>query len=112
MLKKLASIRLSQALVLISGIPLFIVLLLLTNQYWQAQEKSNNAAITSEAITLINLFDDVAHNFAVERGLTAGVMAAKGQGAQAEQLNKQRRKADAAEQLYANSNLNIYLKIA
>ncbi|MEZ8093766.1 methyl-accepting chemotaxis protein [Photobacterium swingsii] len=98
MLKKLASIRLSQALVLISGIPLFIVLLLLTNQYWQAQEKSNNAAITSEAITLINLFDDVAHNFAVERGLTAGVMAAKGQGAQVEQLNKQRRKADAAEQ--------------
>ncbi|WP_261858653.1 methyl-accepting chemotaxis protein [Photobacterium sanguinicancri] len=98
MLKKLASIRLSQALVLISGIPLFIVLLLLTNQYWQAQEKSNNAAITSEAITLINLFDDVAHNFAVERGLTAGVIAAKGQGSQVEQLNQQRRKADSAEQ--------------
>ena len=82
MLKKLASIRLSQALVLISGIPLFIVLLLLTNQYWQAQEKSNNAAITSEAITLINLFDrpylyffvTVAYKCHVNVSLSFGIM--------------------------------------
>ncbi|KXI21322.1 methyl-accepting chemotaxis protein [Photobacterium sanguinicancri] len=102
MLKKLASIRLSHALVLISGIPLFIVLVLLANQYLLAQTKSHNAAVTREAITLITLYDDVAHNYAVERGLTAGVLASKGKGAQVAQLQKQRLKADAAEQALRN----------
>ncbi|OAN13306.1 hypothetical protein A3K86_16775 [Photobacterium jeanii] len=98
MLRKLASIRLSHALVLISGIPLLLVLVLLANQFSLAQTKSDNAAVTREAITLINLYDDVAHNFAVERGLTAGVLASKGQGSQVAQLKQQRLKADAAEQ--------------
>lgn len=51
-----------------------------------------------ETVRLFNLYDEVAHQFAVERGLTAGVVGAKGQGPQVEQLKQQRVKADQAYQ--------------
>ncbi|WP_315972466.1 methyl-accepting chemotaxis protein [Vibrio mangrovi] len=43
-----------------------------------------------ETVRFILLFDNLAHNLAVERGLTAGVLGSKGKGAQVEALQKQR----------------------
>ncbi|UXI03412.1 methyl-accepting chemotaxis protein [Photobacterium sp. TY1-4] len=79
-------------------IPTILLLGVIGYQIKQANQQVAETGLSLETVTLFELYDDVAHQFAVERGLTAGVIAAKGQSQQQGALLAQRKKADAAYQ--------------
>lgn len=78
----------------LAGLPILIALLLATDHYISYQERAISAEHDQETVQLILLYDNLAHNLALERGLTAGVIGAKGQGPQVEALQKQRQESD------------------
>ena len=77
-------------------IPTTLLLVFIGIQINSVNGQLAHAELSRETVELFDLYDNVAHQFAVERGLTAGVIAAKGQGKQRDALVKQRRVADAA----------------
>ncbi|PMH46076.1 chemotaxis protein [Vibrio sp. 10N.286.49.B3] len=77
-------------------IPTSFLLFFIALQVQTAKEQLAHAQISSETVELFRLYDEVAHQFAVERGLTAGVIAAKNQGSQVNQLRSQRNLSDQA----------------
>ena len=71
----------------------------------------NQANSAQEAVQLATILDDIAHNHAVERGLTAGFLGSKGASGR-DKLGAQRVKADAAKErfttyLAAHENDNL-----
>lgn len=90
------SITIRTTILLVFIIPTSFLLFFIGMQIDAANKQLVNAEVSSETIELFNLYDEVAHQFAVERGLTAGVIAAKGQGTQRDKLNNQRNVADQA----------------
>jgi methyl-accepting chemotaxis protein len=90
------SITIRTTILLVFIIPTSFLLLFIGMQIETANKQLVNAEVSSETVELFNLYDEVAHQFAVERGLTAGVIAAKGQGTQRDKLNNQRSIADQA----------------
>lgn len=78
----------------IAGIPILIALALSVTNVLQLGSKVSIAEHDQETVQLILLYDDLAHNLALERGLTAGVLGSKGQGAQVDALKKQRLESD------------------
>lgn len=95
-LLKLLNIK--NTILLVFLIPTTLLMGLIATQIFKAQERANHAQASQEAVELFHLFDNIAHQFAVERGLTAGVVASKGQGPQVTALKQQRVKADQAYQ--------------
>lgn len=89
------NINIRTRLIIIAAVPLLLVLFLLSKQLIQTNQDYRHAATSHEAITFFNLLDQVAHNFAVERGLTAGFVASNGEKGKSA-LNNQRNLADAA----------------
>lgn len=77
-------------------IPTTLLLVFIGIQIKDANDQLAYAELSQETVELFNLYDNVAHQFAVERGLTAGVIAAKGQSKQSDKLQKQRHAADVA----------------
>ncbi|EAS45460.1 chemotaxis protein [Photobacterium profundum] len=94
--KPFRSITIRTTILLVFVIPTSFLLFFIGMQIDAANKQLANAEVSSETIELFNLYDEVAHQFAVERGLTAGVIAAKGQGTQRDKLNNQRNVADQA----------------
>ncbi|PSU46235.1 chemotaxis protein [Photobacterium frigidiphilum] len=94
--KPFRSITIRTTILLVFIIPTSFLLFFIGMQIDAANRQLANADVSSETIELFNLYDEVAHQFAVERGLTAGVIAAKGQGTQRDKLNNQRNVADQA----------------
>jgi methyl-accepting chemotaxis protein len=74
----------------LTGIPILIALFLSSTQIISLNKQVNNSLEDEESVELILIYDDLAHNLAVERGLTAGVLGSKGQGKQLDSLKKQR----------------------
>jgi methyl-accepting chemotaxis protein len=74
----------------LTGIPILIALFLSSTQIIGLNKQVTNSLEDEESVELILIYDDLAHNLAVERGLTAGVLGSRGQGAQVDSLNKQR----------------------
>jgi len=74
----------------IAGIPILIALSLAVSNIIDLNNRVTVAKHDQETVQLILLYDNLAHNLALERGLTAGVLGSKGQGAQVEALKKQR----------------------
>ncbi|PTC06484.1 chemotaxis protein [Vibrio mediterranei] len=95
-LLKLLNIK--NTILLVFLIPTTLLMGLIATQIFKAQERADHAQASQEAVELFHLFDNIAHQFAVERGLTAGVVASKGQGPQVKALKQQRVKADQAYQ--------------
>ncbi|MGF1700453.1 methyl-accepting chemotaxis protein [Photobacterium makurazakiensis] len=79
-------------------VPTLLLLTFLSLQIQTQFSSLKEARIAEETVALFNRYDEVAHQFAVERGLTAGVLGAKGQGPQVAALTKQRAAADQAYQ--------------
>ncbi|OEF09971.1 methyl-accepting chemotaxis protein [Aliivibrio logei] len=88
-------------LLLISLLPTLIITLFLTQLLIQENQKVHDANYSLEAVSLFNLLDNVAHNFAVERGITAGYLASQGKSGNSK-LIEQRKKSDSAEQALRN----------
>ena len=90
-------------LLVISLLPTLIISAFLIQLFNQENSNVYNANFSLEAVTLFNSLDDVAHNFAVERGLTAGFIASKGASGKGK-LIAQRKKSDDAEQALRSFN--------
>jgi len=88
-------------LLIISLLPTLIISAFLVQLLNQENNNVYDANFSLEAVILFNTLDNVAHNFAVERGLTAGFLASKGQSGK-DKLNTQRKKSDSAEQELRN----------
>lgn len=79
---------------ILAGVPIAIALVLAFQLAQDQKQTANQAELDKEAITLTLLYDNLAHNLAVERGLTAGVLGSKGKPQQVEKLQQHRLKAD------------------
>ncbi|MDW6004880.1 methyl-accepting chemotaxis protein [Vibrio mangrovi] len=75
---------------ILAGIPLVIALIFAISNILEMSKQVDLTKQDKETVRFILLFDNLAHNLAVERGLTAGVLGSKGKGAQVEALQKQR----------------------
>ncbi|MGF1748712.1 methyl-accepting chemotaxis protein [Vibrio cionasavignyae] len=98
MLRSLRSLNIKNTILVVFLIPTSLLIFLIGIQINQTSQQVSAADTSEESVQLFHLYDEVAHQFAVERGLTAGVLATKGQGTQADALKKQRKNADLAYQ--------------
>ena len=98
MISPLKYLTIRQTLLVTFIIPTLLLLSIIAWQTLQLLEKRAQADTAQETVALFHLYDEVAHQFAVERGLTAGVIGAKGQGPQVQALRDQRVLADNAYQ--------------
>ncbi|SEF64783.1 methyl-accepting chemotaxis protein [Vibrio hangzhouensis] len=89
-------LNIKNTILIVFLIPTTLLVTLIGTQIFKAQQHAAHAQTSLEAVHLFKLYDEIAHQFAVERGLTAGVLAAKGQGQQVSALKQQRIKADQA----------------
>lgn len=89
--------KISHKLIFLSGIPLALFLAFSFDEISISRTQVNESLRTKEAMEAFSLLDNVSHNFAVERGLTAGFLGSKGDPGIKEKLNEQRAKADAAQ---------------
>ncbi|EOA6603603.1 methyl-accepting chemotaxis protein [Vibrio vulnificus] len=81
---------------IVAGVPLLISIFLAGNTILDFNRQAKMSEVDREAIQMVILFDNLAHNLAVERGLTAGVLGSKGNPDQVAALGQQRGKADQA----------------
>lgn len=90
----LRNISLHRLVMILAGVPIILALLTaikLVQNYQHTVDVSHN---DSEIIKLVLLYDNLAHNLAVERGLTAGVLGSKGNPKQVKALKDQRAVTD------------------
>ncbi|MBA5764627.1 methyl-accepting chemotaxis protein [Vibrio sp. 404] len=81
---------------LIVTIPLTIAVLLAALDIFQLNTKSKTALKDEQLVSLVVQYDNLAHNLAVERGLTAGVLGSNGKAEIVQNLAQQRAKVDSA----------------
>jgi methyl-accepting chemotaxis protein len=87
-------------LFIVSGAIFFISIgTLLVKEVSDAYQDSRNADQSNQLVDLLAALDDIAHEHAVERGLTAGFLTT-GNLEQKAKVDRQRTKADAAEQAF------------
>ncbi|WP_096087536.1 methyl-accepting chemotaxis protein [Agaribacterium haliotis] len=97
-----------QLIVLPSMVLLVAVVLL---ELWQNMRSIRDAQVTAQVVELAAVLDGVAHNHAVERGLTAGFLASGGELG-ADKLSTQRQKADVSrEALIAELDSSFVLSL-
>lgn len=91
----LRRIPLRQSLRILVALPSLLAIFLLIISVRQQNVVIEKAESSQQAVSLISYFDAVAHNFAVERGLTAGFIGSRGAN-NADAMRNQRRAADQA----------------
>lgn len=99
----LKNLKIATALKILSLVPLILVVLGFTQWFLTLSTELRSANKSVEVVALSVLLDEVAHQFAVERGLTAGFLGSGGeQGADA--VRAQRARADEAASALAASS--------
>ncbi|WP_282176722.1 methyl-accepting chemotaxis protein [Vibrio nereis] len=89
------NISLHRLVMILAGVPIILALLAAVKLVQNYQQTVDVAHNDSETIQLVLLYDNLAHNLAVERGLTAGVLGSQGNPQQVAALKKQRKVTDA-----------------
>ncbi|MFC4700746.1 methyl-accepting chemotaxis protein [Glaciecola siphonariae] len=98
------SLKVSNAILLISIGPTVLALAAVLMLVFASQQQAKQAEFARDVVSLITLFDNVAHSHAVERGITAGFLASGGLSGR-DALSTARSNADsAAENLLAVSD--------
>lgn len=92
LLKKL---QFSQLLLLASILPMLLVFVVTSLFVAQLTKENSDANYSYDAIIMARLLDNIAHNHAVERGLTAGFLGSQGRQNK-NAISEQRKKSDAA----------------
>ncbi|EJL6398828.1 nitrate- and nitrite sensing domain-containing protein [Vibrio navarrensis] len=92
----LRQFQLYNIVTVVAGIPLLLGIVLAANTILSLDRQAQTSRLDQEVIKLVILFDNLAHNLAVERGLTAGVLGSKGNPDQVAALKGQRVKSDQA----------------
>ena len=93
----LKRLKVSHALLLATLLPMLVAVVLLIFLLLELNERVHNARLVEDIVQVSSLLDAVAHNHAVERGLTAGFLGSNGSNG-ADRVNAQRRVADQAAQ--------------
>ncbi|MCY9803860.1 methyl-accepting chemotaxis protein [Vibrio scophthalmi] len=75
----------------VAGIPLTIAIALATQDIFELNKQSSSALKDEQLVNLVVKYDDLAHNLALERGLTAGVLGSNGNPEIVENLKAQRK---------------------
>ncbi|WP_218755551.1 methyl-accepting chemotaxis protein [Vibrio parahaemolyticus] len=80
----------------VAGVPLLLAIFLAVQHTINLNTQSHQALKDQQLVTLITHYDNLAHNLAVERGLTAGVLGSQGKTEIVQKLTQQRKKVDDA----------------
>lgn len=80
----------------VAGIPLLLAIFLVIQHTMILNSQSHNALKDKDLVNLISHYDNLAHNLALERGLTAGVLGSQGKTEIVQKLTQQRKKVDEA----------------
>jgi methyl-accepting chemotaxis protein len=99
--------RVSTAIAVVSILPLLLTVVLLFILTMSFNGQVRNGELIEDVIKVSKLLDDVAHNFAVERGLTAGFLASGGAIGK-DKLTEQRFKADGARKALTEFNTSTF----
>ncbi len=109
-MKLLKRLKVAQAITLATLLPMLVAIITLTVVVTMLNSRIADERMTEDIVKLSALLDAVAHNHAVERGLTAGFLGSGGQVGKAG-VEEQRKKADAASTALLGfdvTSLNIY----
>ncbi|WP_108126468.1 methyl-accepting chemotaxis protein [Saccharospirillum mangrovi] len=104
-------LSISQILLLAAGFPIVIATIYLSILIFQGRQTAIESRQAVELARMTALLDAVAHEHAVERGLTAGFLGSGGTQGRAA-LDEQRAKADAAEQAVKNAKPSDFPSIS
>ncbi|GGA87790.1 methyl-accepting chemotaxis protein [Neiella marina] len=102
-------LKLTHLIAVLVFIPLLILIVMLVRAVFTAHQQVQQAQARQSMVALVAAMDGVAHQHAVERGLTAGFLGSKGTKLRGE-LASQRGKADKAEKVlvdYAQQSLLV-----
>lgn len=91
----LKRLKVSHAISLATILPMLVAILLLFLLISRLNEQVEQQQTVEDIVVLSGLFDDIAHNHAVERGLTAGFLASGGNSGR-DKVDNQRLKANTA----------------
>ena len=91
----LKRLKVAQAITLATLLPMLVAIITLTVVVIMLNKRISDEQMTEDIVKLSALFDAVAHNHAVERGLTAGFLGSGGLVGKTG-VDEQRKKADAA----------------
>ncbi|SBS28141.1 Methyl-accepting chemotaxis protein CtpH [Marinomonas aquimarina] len=97
----LKNLKVSHAIMIVGLLPLILVVILAFSLGSSLLSSIEDTQKANDIVHLTEKLDAVAHNFAVERGLSAGFLGSKGQNGK-DALLKQRQLADQAEQALRN----------
>lgn len=97
----LSNLKVSQSVAIVGILPSLFAILLTAILVVDLNKKVNEGLIVEDMVKLSELLDGVAHNFAVERGLSAGFLGSKGRNGK-DALLAQRKVADEAERALNN----------
>ncbi len=75
----------------VAGVPLLLAIFLAVQHTINLNTQSHQALKDQQLVTLITHYDNLAHNLAVERGLTAGVLGSQGKTEIVQKLTQQRK---------------------
>ncbi|RQW64858.1 methyl-accepting chemotaxis protein [Vibrio viridaestus] len=90
----LSKIPLFWMVIFLTSVPILLSIVLFIEDMAELLEDKADSLRDKEVVEFALRADELAHNLAVERGLTAGVIGSKGAGAQIEQLKVQRKIVD------------------
>ena len=94
------SMKIEKKLQVVTLVPLAAIFLLLSLFIFQAYNVVLQQRNIMQAVDLAQVLSDVAHEFAVERGLTAGYVGSNGSDENREKLIKQHQKADLVAEVF------------
>lgn len=102
-----SNLKVSQSVAIVGFLPTFFAIILMVYLVIDLNTQVKEGLIAEDMVKLSVLLDDVAHNFAVERGLSAGFLGSKGRSGK-DALLAQRTVADEAESALQNITLDAF----
>ena len=94
-----ARFSISLKLLLLSALPLLLLVAFLSNEGKKLYETQKNSSQTEVIIKLALTLDNIAHQHAVERGLTAGFLGSNGAKGQDKMLEQRKRSDQSVDEL-------------
>jgi len=102
-----SNLKVSQSVAIVGILPSLFAIIIVVFLVNNLNKQVNEGLVAEDMVTLSVLLDGVAHNFAVERGLSAGFLGSKGSNGK-EVLLAQRKVADQAEDALNNTSVEAF----
>lgn len=96
-----SNLKVSHSVAIVGILPSLFAIIIVTFLVMDLNERVDEGGLAEDMVKLSTILDGVAHNYAVERGLSAGFLGSKGSSG-AEALLAQRKVADSAEEALRN----------